>query len=170
MTYLKNGEWGFRIVRRIKIHGRRGRSFFATEWRFHGERTTTEWHSPAISREMMLGALIKWRLPYPAKEAACKRKRKMPVPFACGEWKAFELRYACDTDLSDRYCPRTSYLRTTCNKYRHSSASFIFAVSRAVCDPFFVLFIIIIFFFLINHSGAVDDPLAFNSEIHRSAF
>lgn len=39
-----------------------------------------------LSREMMLGALIKWRLPYPAKEAARKKKEKRnagsPLPVA----------------------------------------------------------------------------------------
>jgi len=117
-----------------------------------------------LSREMMLGALIKWRLPYPAKEAARKKKWKKKKnrrsPFACGEWKAFELRYACNTDLSHRYCPRTSYLRTTCNKYRHSSFRVFYLHRLARCVRYLFLFLD---FFLINHSGAVDS-LVFNSD------
>lgn len=48
-----------------------------------------------LSREMMLGALIKWRLPYPAKEAARKkneRKRKIagpPLPAANEKLSSF---------------------------------------------------------------------------------
>lgn len=45
--------------------------------RFNGD-STQNGRPPSgtrrLSREMMLGALIKWRLPYPAKEAARKKK------------------------------------------------------------------------------------------------
>jgi len=86
-----------------------------------------------LSFEMMLGALIKWRLPFPGEKSSLQKKCRSPPPPLRDGWKAFELRYARDTDLGDRHCPRTSYLRTTCNKYRYSFVSFIFAHRLDLC-------------------------------------
>jgi len=103
----------------------------------NGDSMRTDDHRVALAGylEMMLDGLIKWRLPFSTKEAARKKCRSPRLIH--GEWKAFELRYACDTHLGDRHCSPTSYLRATCNKYRHSSASFMFISSCAI-----VLFLI----------------------------
>lgn len=90
-------------TQRIGTRGGEKRIFLCS-WMENCSRTGDHRRVPLASYlEMMLGALIKWRLPFSAKGAAGKKCRRFPFSLVHGErWKAFR------ASLRSRYRARRS--------------------------------------------------------------